>query len=157
MRSSYVNSRLRHSSALSPRKSFNSLLHCSKRCITNDVIVLLCCVRINSSVALSTGVEDMITKNKVARKIHPHKQSLWWLCMPLNNRFHQVKESTELCACLNGASLNMDSPFIMTPPPNYYDLPNYYYPPIILTPTIIMTPKIWSRLIIDITIILYPL
>ena len=37
------------------------------------------------------------------------------LCMILNYRLYQVVESTELCACLNGVSLNMDFAFIMKP------------------------------------------
>ena len=49
--------------------------------------------------------------------------------MPLSYRLLKVVDSTELCAYLNGASLNIDSPIIMTNS-NYYDSqgmvsPNY--------------------------------
>ena len=66
----------------------------------------------------------------MAKKTYPHKQSLRCLCMSLNYRLHKVVESTELRACLNGASLNINSPIIMSPPniltPIFYDSNNCY-------------------------------
>ena len=40
--------------------------------------------------------------------------------MPLSYRLRKVVDSTELCAYLNDASLNVDQPIIMTNP-SYYD------------------------------------
>ena len=51
------------------------------------------------------------------------------LCMPLNYRLHQVVDSTEMCTCLNGGLLSLDSLIIMTPLA-------------IMTHTIIMTHKV---------------
>ena len=63
------------------------------------------------------------------------------LFMSLSCRLHRVVDSTDLCVCLNVASLNIDSPIIM------------YNPPIIRTPKNIMNHKLWFHLIIDITIV----
>ena len=63
--------------------------------------------------------------------------SYWWfdnddnhfslhLWMSLKYRLRQGVDSTNLCACLNGASLNIDYAIIMNLPPNYYDLPSFY-------------------------------
>ena len=49
-------------------------------------------------------------------------------------------KSTDSCAYLNGASLNIDSQFIIIPP-------------FIITPTIIVTHELKFCLIIDITIV----
>ena len=52
--------------------------------------------------------------------------------MSLSCRFHKVVDSTELCACVKGASLNMDFSVIMTSPNitthNYYDSRNMASP-----------------------------
>ena len=37
------------------------------------------------------------------------------LCMTLSYSLHKVVDSTELYACLNGVSLNIESPIILTP------------------------------------------
>ena len=62
------------------------------------------------------------------------------LCMLLSYRLHKVVYSIELRACLNGASLNINSSVIMIPP-------------IVRTPTIIMTHESCFRLIMDIPIV----
>ena len=61
------------------------------------------------------------------------------LCILLKYLIHQMVDSTELCVCLNGASLNIDSQRIISPQKN-------------MTHPIIMTPKVGIRLIMDITI-----
>ena len=76
------------------------------------------------------------------------------LCMPLRYRLRKVVDSTELCAYLNGASLNIDSPIIITNPKCYEKPQLLWQTPISMTPTLIMTPKIWFRPVMDITIVL---
>ena len=108
----------------------------------------------------------------MAKKTYPHKQSLRCLCMSLNYRLHKVVESTELRACLNGVSSNIDSLIIMTTPKllwlTIHDSDNFYDPRNILTydlwvPQLLWltiyqssfktTPKIWFHLIMDLTIV----
>ena len=75
--------------------------------------------------------------------------------MPLSYRPSKVVDSTELCAYLNGASLKIDSPIIMTNP-NYYEKPHLFWQtPIIMIPTLIMTPKIRFRPIMVITFVIF--
>ena len=53
--------------------------------------------------------------------------------MPLSYRLRKVVDSIELCTYLNGASLNIVSPIIMTNP-NYYDKPQLLWKtPVIMT------------------------
>ena len=62
----------------------------------------------------------------------PDEKKSLYLCVSLSCRFHKVVDSTELCACVNGASLNMDFSVIMTSPSitthNYYDSRNMVSP-----------------------------
>ena len=66
--------------------------------------------------------------------------------MLLNYGLDQVVDSTELCARLNGALMNIDSPIIITPS-------IIMIPTVTMTPTIIMTHEVWFHSIKDITIV----
>ena len=68
------------------------------------------------------------------------------LCMSLKYTLRKVVDSIELCACLNGASLDINSTFIMI-------APIIMTPSTIMNLTTVMTHEIWFRLSMDITFV----